>query len=65
MYTHFESGKSAYQVNPISVYNPFLTPQPSSNSILILFCKLTRRHPLSLISSNLTVKDLRVINKHI
>jgi len=54
---HFNSKKSAY--------NPSLAPQLGSNSILISLHKSTKRHPLTLISSNLTIKDLRVTNKHI
>jgi hypothetical protein len=62
---HFESEKSAYQVNPISAYNPSPAPQPSSDSISMSLRKSTRPRPLSLISSNLTVKDLRVTNKRV
>ena len=57
MPAHFNSKKS--------VYNPSLAPEPSGDFILILLCKLTRWRPLTLISSNLIIKDLCVINKYI
>ena len=52
-------------MNLIFTYNPSLAPQLSGNFILMLLCKSTRRHPLTSISSNLIIKDLRVTNKYI
>lgn len=59
------STQGGYQVNPISAYNPSPAPQPSSDSISMSLRKSTRRRPLTSISSNLTVKDLRVTNKRV
>jgi len=65
MPAHFNSRKSTYQVNPISIYNPSPAPQLGSNSISMSLYKLTKQRPLILISSNLIIKDLHVTNKRI
>jgi len=65
MSIYFKSKKSAYQVNLIPAYNHSSAPQLSGNSISMLLYKLTKRRPLTLISSNLTIKDLRAINKRL
>ena len=63
--THFDSKKSAHQMNPIFAYNPFPAPQPGNNFIPMSFRKSIKRCSFILISNNPITKDLCVTNKRV